>query len=159
MPAAGKCFALLVLVGVLVGSSTALADPPAREPLVVEDFSVPAGAVCSFEVGFEFVSNKQTVTFFGDGRIFITGQFKVRITNLDSGKAITVNAPAPYMIDSSGSEVVVGRGIGLLFAGFDVGGPALVLASGRVVLTRAPDGSLSNVEIHGHVTDLCAVLA
>jgi hypothetical protein len=159
MSAARMFLASLIVVGALAGSSTALADPPVREPGVIGDFTTDAGDVCSFPVSFEFVTAKGIFKFFSDGRILITGQLKVRLTNLDTEKALELNISGPGHIDASGTEIALGSGIFILFDGIDVGGPALLFTHGRFVVTRAPDGSISNIEVHGTSTDLCAALA
>ena len=159
MSAARMFLASLIVVGALAGSSTALADPPVREPGVIDDFTTDAGDVCSFPVSFEFVTVKGIFKFFSDGRILITGQLKVRLTNLDTDKALELNISGPGHIDASGTEIGLGSGIFILFGGIDVGGPALLFTHGRFVVTRAPDGSISNIDVHGTSTDLCAALA
>lgn len=159
MSAARIFLASLIAVGALAGSSTALADKPVREPAPpLEDFTLAAGEACSFPVFFEFLSAKGIFKFFSDGRFLVTGQLKVRLTNLDSGKALELNISGPGKIDKSGTEIALGSGIVILFT-FDVGGPALLFNHGRFVITRAPDGSITNIEAHGTSTDLCAALA
>ena len=160
MSAARMFLASLIVVGARAGSSTALADPPVRQPAPpIDDFTLPAGAVCSFDVLFEIVRAKGIFKFFSDGRLLITGQLKVRLTNLDSGKELELNISGPGNIDASGSEVGLGSGIFILFAGFDADGPALLFTHGRFEITRAPNGSIANIEAHGTSTDLCAALA
>jgi len=160
MSAVRMFLASLIVVGALAGSSTALADPPVIEPAPpIDDFTLPAGDVCSFPVFFEIVSAKGIFKFFSDGRLLITGQLKVRLTNLDSPeKALALNVSGPGSIDASGNETLLGSGI-LILGGFDADGPALLFTHGRFVLTRAPDGSIANIEAHGTSTDLCAALA
>jgi hypothetical protein len=153
--------ASLIVVGALAGSSTALADPPVREPAPpIDPFVLDAGAVCSFDVLFEVVSAKGVFKFFSDGRILITGQLKVRLTNLNSpGNVLELNVSGPGHIDRSGREIALGSGIFILFAGFDADGPALLFTHGRFVITRAANGSIADIEAHGTSTDLCAALA
>jgi hypothetical protein len=160
MSAVRKFLASLVVVGALAGSSTALADPPVIEPAPIGDFTTAAGEVCSFPVFFDILSANGVAKFFSDGRLMITGQLKVRLTNLDSPeKALELNVSGPGSIDASGKEILLGSGILILFAGFDADGPALLFTHGRFEITRAPDGSITNIEVHGTSTDLCAALA
>jgi hypothetical protein len=161
MSAARTLLALLIFVGALAGSSTALADPPARAPVELDDFTTEAGDVCSFPVLFEILREKGTVTFFSDGRLLVTGQLQVRLTNLwDSQKSLELNISGPgWIADRSGAEVALGTGIFILFAGFDSGGPALLLNHGRFEVTRAPNGSITNIQAYGTSADLCALLA
>ena len=161
MSAVRTFLASLIVVGALAGSSTALADPPVIEPAPpIDDFTLAAGDVCPFDVFFEIVSAKGIFKFFSDGRFLVTGQLKVRLTNLDSPEnALALNISGPGSIDASGNEILLGSGILILFAGFDADGPALLFTHGRFEITRAPDGSIANIEAHGTSTDLCAALA
>ena len=163
MSAARKVLVILALIGALIGTPAALADPPQRGPAVFDDFTTAPGEVCSFGLSFEVVENNVVETFFADGRLQFTGHFVSRITNLTSGASIEVNTSGPGTLvlneDGSASGFARGNSIFILFAGLDVGGPALLHTNGRVDFTFAAEGGISSLETHGNVTDLCEALA
>jgi hypothetical protein len=139
---------------VLIAATAALAAPPTREPLVLEDFV--AENVCSFPVLIEATANKEFVTFFEDGRILVTGKLFARLTNVETGESLELNISGPVTVTDT--EVLRGRGLLILFPE-DAGGPGLVLTSGRVVLIRGEDGFIANASITGRSVDVCAALA
>jgi hypothetical protein len=133
------------------------ADKPVREPAPFPD---TIGQFCDdFEVLIHAIVNRETFTFFMDGRIHLAGTFKAELTNLETNKTIEVNASGPLTITADGTTFV-GVGRGLLFgeAGFfGPGAPAeLSLNSGEVVLSAVDFSILSRV---GHTEDLCEELA
>ena len=142
------------VLAVLIAATAALAAPPTREPLVLDDFV--AENVCSFPVLIEATANKEFVTFFADGRILVTGKLFVRLTNLDSGTSLDLNISGPVTITEA--EVIRGRGLLILFPE-DAGGPGLVLTAGRVVLVRGEDGFIANATYQGRTVDVCSALA
>jgi hypothetical protein len=141
------------VLAVLVAAAAALAAPPTREPLFLEDFVVEDA--CSFPVLIEVTANKEYVTLFDDGRILITGKLFARVTNLDTGTSLDLNISGPVTVTDR--EVIRGRGLLILFPQ-DVDGPGLLLTSGRVVLIRAEDGFIANATFKGRTVDLCAAL-
>jgi hypothetical protein len=108
-------------------------------------------------VRLEITANKEYVTLFSDGRIFVNGKLFVRITNLDTGESLDVNVSGPAHITLV-SERSAGRGIFLLFPQ-DVGGPGLILTTGRVDVVRGEDGFITNLTVKGTSVDVCAALA
>jgi hypothetical protein len=139
---------------VLTAATAALAAPPTREPILVEDFVVEN--VCSFPVLIEATANKEFVTFFDDGRILVTGKLFARLTNVETGKSLELNISGPLTITET--EVLRGRGL-LIFFPEDADGPGLLLTSGRVVLIRGEDGFIANATYKGRTVDVCAALA
>jgi hypothetical protein len=146
-------FGLLLLT--VFAASTALAAGPIREPLVIEDEDF--NNLCAFPVRLEITANKEYVKFFSDGRILVNGKLFVRITNLVTRESLDANVSGPAHITLV-SERSMGRGIFLLFPE-DVGGPGLVLVTGRVDVVRAEDGFISNLNVRGRSVDVCAALA
>jgi hypothetical protein len=143
-----------VLMTVLLAGA-ATAAQPTREPLLIEDDVL---TLCSFPVLVEVIANKEYVTFFEDGRLLVTGKLFVRLTNLDyPSNSLTLNISGPAHI-SELSERYAGRGLFLLFPE-DVGGPGLVLTTGRVDVVRAEDGFVTNFSVKGNTVDICAALA
>ena len=142
------------VVGALaVGAATAA--PPDREPLLLEDFQLTEA--CPFPVDIEILANKEFVTFFSNGRILVTGKLFVRLTNADKPtKSISVNISGAAHITTV--ERSTGRNLFFLFP-FDVGGPAMLLTTGRVDIVRAEDGSIVEFTTRAPTKDVCAALA
>jgi hypothetical protein len=143
-----------VALAVLIAATAALAAPPTREPLELEDFV--AENVCSFPVLIEATANKEFVTFFDDGRTLVTGKLFVRLTSVETGTSLEVNVSGPVTVTET--EVIRGRGLLILFPE-DAGGPGLLLTTGRVVLVRGDDGFIANATSRGRTVDVCAALA
>jgi hypothetical protein len=140
-----------VLMTVLLAGA-ATAAQPTREPLLIEDDVL---TLCSFPVLLEVIANKEYVTFFEDGRLLVTGKLFVRLTNGDN--SLTLNISGPAHISDLG-ERYAGRGLFLLFPE-DVGGPGLILTTGRVDVVRGEDGFITNFSVKGNSVDICAALA
>jgi hypothetical protein len=107
------------------------------------------------------VSDRSKSITFSDGSQLVTGTFKVRLTNLDTGESIVVNASGPGRFTVEGDVLhVVGRGAWLLLATADEpGGPGALFIHGHIrfdvdLLTGAP----SNLQVRGTMRDLCEVL-
>jgi hypothetical protein len=151
-------WALGLAAGVILavfGASASLGAQSIREPLVIEDEDF--NNLCAFPVRLEITANKEYVKLFSDGRIFVNGKLFVRITNLDTGESLDVNVSGPAHITLV-SERSAGRGIFLLFPQ-DVGGPGLILTTGRVDVVRGEDGFITNLTVKGTSVDVCAALA
>jgi hypothetical protein len=93
---------LVVVIGLALwpGRAWALAYTPVRQPVPAEDFSIPAGVVCNFEVFVHFVTNNQySIDFFdADGtptRTITQGHLVMEITNLDTGTSVIRNVSGP----------------------------------------------------------------
>jgi hypothetical protein len=133
----------------------ALAEKPIREPLPADDFTIPA-TICGFEVEVEFLANKAKALIFSSGRMTVTGQLMVRLTNADDAtKSIELNIPGPGFFDETG---LTGTGPWLLFFEEDElapGTPALlVFVSGHFRIDENGYTLLGGTEI-----DLCEALA
>jgi hypothetical protein len=137
---------------------------PTREPFFNGPFEVPAGLICSFAVAGEFVVNKEFATIFppepnGDVVVLVTGRLVQRLTNVSTGKSITVNISGPgrFTFRADGSLTIESFGRSSNFRNVEDGG--LFLFSGRLVLEIAPDGAATFVSMSGHEEDLCAALS
>ena len=145
---------LAAVLMTVLAAGAATAAQPIREPLLIEDDVL---TLCSFPVLLEVIANKEYVTFFED-RILVTGKLFVRLTNLDDpSNSLTLNISGPAHI-SELSERSGGRGLYLLFPE-DVGGPGLILTTGRVDVVRGEDGFITNLRVKGNSVDICAALA
>jgi hypothetical protein len=130
---------------------------PTREPAPFPDFS---GRFCpGFDVLVHAVVNREILTTFGDGRVLITGTFKVALTNLATGKTVTVNASGPAFISSdSTTGTFRGRTLIVAEAGtFGPGTPAEVTLLSGVLAVDFTTNTLTSRQ--GSAEDLCAVLA
>jgi hypothetical protein len=153
-----------VLAPIVIGQAR---GKPTRSPLLAGPFEVPAGLVCSFGVFGEVIVNNQVVKTFppepnGDIVQLATGAFVTRLTNTSTGKSVTVNISGPgrFTIHPDGSATVVESGRWSNFF-FDVenAGTKAFISTGRLVLSFAPDGSVTLVSQSGHEEDICALLS
>ncbi len=91
---------LVVVASLALWPGRALAFTPDRQPIPAEDFSIPAGVVCNFEVFVHFVTNNQySIDFFdAEGnptRTITQGHLVMEITNLDTGTSVIRNVSGP----------------------------------------------------------------
>jgi hypothetical protein len=158
--------AMAVAAGLLAGAGPASAGSK-REPVVLTD-AVASCASRGFDVLISAVRNKeyQTATPLPDGStlLHITGSLVSRLTNVTTGKAITVNTsgPAKLTFHPDGSFEVDGTGAGLLplgAAAAPFGLPELALTKGHLQISFGPSGEVKSLSMRGNVTDLCAALA
>ena len=159
--------ALVVAIGfvfLLIAADAAWADKPERFPLGPTDGTLEG--VCAFPVGIEDVQNTQVVKVYSDGRVTIGGAYKLRLTNLDTGKSRVVNAPGTITLIPNPDGTLTTIGTGRLLFYFLPGelGPGdpggLFYLSGRLVEVTTPDYSeFFSVERTGTSENLCKTLA
>jgi hypothetical protein len=109
-----QAFVLVVVVSLALWPGRALAFTPDRQPVPADDFSIPAGVVCDFEVFVHFVTNNQYSTDFVDAdgnptRTITQGHLVMEITNLDTGTSVIRNVSGPGMTTHP-DEVLVATG-------------------------------------------------
>lgn len=157
-------FGLLVLALALGGAfpSTALAEPPVKEPVVNEPQEFAAGEVCPFPVLFESTGGNVSITFFASGRFHVTGRELIRVTNLDTLESIELDTTGAIAFRplADGNLAITARGRNLIyFLPQDVGGAGLFLVTGRIaeVLDSTTD-TITAEESHGRRLDVCAAL-
>jgi hypothetical protein len=162
--------ALLGMFGGVVTASPAFAGRGPKWQLVTaEPFTLPA-AFCGFKIRVAFPINKEYFKLLkaSDGSMtdLGTGSLKVSLTNLSTGKTITVDASgsAKVTTHADGSVTFAGRGHGLHFlAPADAkrfGLPTVSVTTGRLTASIASDGSLTSLSLHGHVlVNVCAALS
>jgi hypothetical protein len=94
----------------------ALADKPLRFPLPAEPFQFPAD-VCGFPIDFVPLQNKEFGKVFSNGTFAVNGVFKLRYTNVDTGKSIELNISGPGTLkpQPDGSTLVTGHGPSAVF--------------------------------------------
>ncbi|HEY6961082.1 MAG TPA: hypothetical protein VI408_04250 [Gaiellaceae bacterium] len=161
----GRLAAMIAATGIaaMAFAVTGQATPPTHEPAPSGPVDFPAGVVCSFPVHGDVVVNNQKITTFSDGSQLVTGAFVSQLTNVWTGKTITINAPGPLRFAFSGDTLTVtGRGQNVYFFFPGDLGPnapgALLLMDGLVTEVFDSTGLVS-FSHSGSVTDLCAVLA
>jgi len=143
------------------------ASKPDKAPLPPGTYVVPAGQMCSFEVLWQPLTNKEKIMTFYDRngnvvRRWVSGQSTTRLTNTATGKSLDLNTsgPGPATFEN-GFLVIGGRGNGLvgLYAG-DAGGPGLWATKGPWQLVIDPaTGQILQSDLPRNRTDMCAVLA
>ena len=160
---------VVALIGLLAAPSVASAGgKPTRSPTANSPFDFPAGVVCGFEVaGQPLVDNEVTKTFpplpNGDVVQIVTGRVVLQLTNVDSGKSLTLNVSGPATItahpDGSVTAIDSGRSLSFFFPTDSPAGPATYLYTGQVVLNFTADGQQILVSQTGTSRDICAALA
>jgi hypothetical protein len=144
----------------------ALAAAPERftfEPFVQ---SFTAGQVCEFRVRWDSdVIHATTIVFpvnrAGDQVVRSVGEIRTTITNVDSGKSVTVGGGIRQDLVFHSDGTINAIIDGTVVAGYfptDLGGPAMWLFRGHMNDTLDSSFTLSRHEFHGIQQDLCAVL-
>jgi hypothetical protein len=147
------------------------ADPPTREDIPFETFTIPGelvpDATCSFMVQVEALTNKEKITTFFDqeGNVrlqLVTGGLKVQLTNLTTGQSVDLNISGPIQTvpQPDGSSIVITQGPTLFPFEPDVAPdlPRLALIHGRAVSEFDAEGNFTLLCVQGRVEDVCAVL-
>jgi hypothetical protein len=104
----------------------AFADKPSRQPLPAPPTFTITGA-CTFDVQVDILRNKEFITAFSSGKLIITGQLFVRVTNLSTGESIDLNISGPGIEDAATFPST-----------FNLSGTSLIWFPGLVALTRGP---------------------
>jgi len=110
------------------------------------------------------LANNEVTTTFSDGRLTTTGQLKVRLTNLSTGKFIDVNVSGPSTYTPNGDGTFTGTfgGRSLIYPNSPDPAQQHVfwVSSGRVVMTVNHDLTVfSLVNAVGTQLDVCQQLA
>jgi hypothetical protein len=149
-------FVAAVLAAAAVITSTASAVKPTREPGNFADRTFPG--ICAIDVARQVLVDRSIVTTYSDGTVKITGTFKQRLINLETGRFIDVNSSGPVIIeppraDGSYTERDFGRQ-------FERPPGQLLLTTGQVVLEfDADDNLISYRQVGGTTQDVCTLLA
>ena len=157
--------------------STAVSLLPAaanRHPLVeiipLDPFTLPAGdSGCDFPMALSPLANKEKLTTFFDaeGNVrlqIVTGVRKVQLTNLSTGKVISLNISGPAQIrqnsDGTTTISVEGEGVLLFAPGVAPEFPRQTYLRGRVVGVGDAFGNITKVvKLDGTVQDVCTLLS
>jgi hypothetical protein len=170
----------LSLIGWSLIASICLASIPtaslaqSRRPLVeivpLDPFTLAAGeSGCNFAIAIAPMDNKEKLTTFlnssGNVRLqVITGVRKVQLTNLSTGKIISLNTSGPVQIhqNSDGTTTLSLDGDGVLLFAPGVGSdfPKHAYVRGRTVAVGDAYGNIVNVvRVDGTVQDVCSLLS
>lgn len=131
-------------------------------------FDLPAG-FCAFPVHGDILVNREfmKVAILPDGTEVdtITGTVKARLTNVNTGKVVDLNASGPGTdtFYPDGSFAIVSEGLGLaVFPPQDqqaFGEPGLIYTSGRFTRTVDSNFNTTSFTHDGNLTDVCALLS
>jgi hypothetical protein len=157
----------MMLVGAMALAPQASANPPVSTPAPIGNVTqFPAGTACSFNLQGELIGGNQVLTTFDDGRFLATGRHIDRITNLDTGKAITLdlNGVLSVVPTADGGSVVRAVGVtGYTFSPGDAGpgdnqiGRFYVFTGYFVVVSDA-NFVVTSFKSYGTSKDVCAML-
>jgi hypothetical protein len=156
-----------VLSAVLIALSVApaaTADKPTREIGGQEDFDVTDQ--CAFPVRIH-TEGVEIVTTFTDKagnpikQIVVFPTNTQTLTNLDTGKSITVVSTGPFhgRVEPDGSLSFHFEGHGTFFPNPVTGDPGIWYSSGRLSATFDAGGNLTSTNAAGNLVDLCPQLA
>jgi hypothetical protein len=126
------------------------------------DTSYAAGDVCPFPLRVTPEVNKSLLHILRSGDWIVTGKLIQRVTNLRTGKSlsITANGPVRVIFHDNGTFTLISHGSILwTFFSQDAGGPGLFLFTGRVVIEENADGFATSVSHIPKFTDICHILA
>jgi hypothetical protein len=156
-------------VPLVVAATTApTASAADRVPVDNGEIFLPGAVFCGFDVDIEVVENHEfaTTRTFADGTTVtsVTGRFVESYTNLATGKSIVrdVSGPTTTTTHPDGTATFVGGGSNRLIFGprgrANTGEPALVITTGRVVVTFDANVATS-LSLAGRQENVCATLA
>ncbi len=161
--------ALLGMFAGVVTASPALARGPQWQFQPKSAMTLPA-ELCGFEVQVTFPVNREYSKIFkaSDGSFIVlsTGSVTTSYTNLETGKTITENTsgPSKTIVFPDGSFTALEKGRNELnltpAQAARFGLPTVSVVVGESTRSRAPDGSITSLSLHGHVAvDVCAALS
>jgi len=158
----GVVAALLVIVMAVPAWAQPEVSPP--EPVDVDD--VLDDLWCGFGVGVH-IEGKGGGIFFDDRAIITAPGLEADLTNLDTGKMVSLKIQGSFhdtVLDDDGNVRTVNVGRNLLFGYFD-GVPGLFLTIGKVVtdwnINDLPENIFDVIESEspGKMVDVCAMLS
>ena len=152
----------LVVVSLFALASLALVPTGLSDPPTIQRFPIDAtffdDVDCGFPVQIDVAGTDLQII--SGNRVFDAfPRSTATLTNLDSGRSITVSIAGPghTTLGADGSVTLVGTGPALFFLQF-LGNPGITLLNGRFVLTIDSQGGFTFSSV-GTTRDLCAELA
>lgn len=154
--------ALGVAIAIVFGAQPARAVAPERIPIDPFHQTIEAGQACPFAIRVDQLRINEVLTFLSNGRVFLTGNSVERVTNLDNGKSVTVNASGPFTLTSAGGvDTFTARGRNMWTFGPGALGPgqpaAQLLTTGLAVYTQSASG-ITFTHTGGTTENLCETL-
>ncbi|HEX2495587.1 MAG TPA: hypothetical protein VHK46_02015 [Gaiellaceae bacterium] len=152
---------LITAVATLAMSLALTAPAAADKPIIAPSpFGEFTGEFCDeFPVRIRETTNRGKAIIFSSGATVVTGTLKVEVTNLETGKTVSLNISGPAMFSSDGTTLF-GPGPWLLFGEpgfFGPGSPAILETNhGRLVIDLVSGEIVHRV---GRRVDLCPLLA
>ncbi|HEX2292064.1 MAG TPA: hypothetical protein VHH55_02045 [Gaiellaceae bacterium] len=152
---------LITAVATLAMSLALTAPAAADKPIIAPSpFGEFTGEFCDeFPVRIRDTTNRGKAIIFSSGATVVTGTLKVEVTNLETGKTVSLNISGPAMFSSDGTTLF-GPGPWLLFGEpgfFGPGSPAILETNhGRLVIDLVSGEIVHRV---GRRVDLCPLLA
>ena len=165
-----KCLRTLFVFLIVACSLAAFAARPTVQIVPAGAGVLPSSITgCGFDIGYTPSSNKEKLTTFFDQNgnvkfMMITGERKLTLVNLSSGKSIALNISGPAQIQQNqdGTFQIMGGGpaIGIFGPGVAPGLPTVAYTTGRLVVIT--DQDLNPIEVlsaTGTVKDVCLLLS
>jgi len=161
----------LALLLALIVVALAFASKVAAVPPTIIQLPNPGEVVsedCGFPVLIAFPRfNGTTRTFTDQNGDFVkevdTGVIIATLTNLDTGKRVTVNISGPFEFrlhsDGSETESLVGPYLFIFGALSDVVGSGIVYHTGLIRVELDTAGNVTSIKEQGHTVNLCSQLA
>jgi hypothetical protein len=160
----GPLLAMTVLISLAVAPA-ASATKPVRDIIPGQEDTVIDGQ-CALSV-LAHIEGREIVTTFIDKsgnpvkQIGIFPGNTLTLTNLDTGRSITVVATGPYhaRVEPDGSGSVLITGHGPFLPNPVTGEPGIWYLTGRVKATFDAQGNVTSVDAAGTLVDLCVQLS
>jgi hypothetical protein len=151
--------AVLAIAGGAIFAPSALSDPPTIQtfPITATFFDTTD---CAFPVQIDIVGTDLEITSAAGDRIFDAfPNSRATLTNLDTGRSITVSIAGPghTILGADGSFTLIGTGPTLFWLAPRLF-PGITLFNGRFVLSFDAQGNRTFTHV-GETQDLCAELA
>ncbi len=149
-----------ILVAVILAAPAVSAQPNGGpfQPIDETPVPLPAGSACEFDVLLEQTGKTKEIELNGDRTISIFPGNRATLTNVDTGKQVTINIPGSFeaTVLENGDVVTVLRGRNLALdpeAGF-------VLTIGRFSFAVDEEGNLIQpLSGKGKLVDVCGLLS
>jgi hypothetical protein len=144
-----------ILVAALVVPAAALAAKPTRDPVPAPPTFTISGS-CSFDVQVDVVRNQEFITGFSSGKTIVAGQLFLKLTNLSSGKSVTLNISGPGINDVSVPSTFNLSGTSLIWWP----GAPILLTRGPIALTIDSSGNVTGfTQRSASSVNECAILS